>query len=450
MDKIKELLEKRKTVEKTIRDLQAVTKGDNARSFSDEERTQFDAAQTELKELDATVDQERADAARIAFDPGRKDTAQADDETVNHDPPADGHRRFIVPAKARCHAKLKAFRFEETPEENERAAYVAGHMYLSHFLKRQKSTDWLLANGYQRDMVEGSNPAGGFLVADEMQRSLIRLREEYGVFERYARRVPMGSDSVMIPRMLSDVTTYWPGEGASITESDATIGSAELIAKKLACLTQISTELDEDAVVDIGDLITDSMAYSMAIAIDDAAFNGDGTSTYGGVYGLANALHANATFTATGDGFDELTLADGHDCIGTVAQYPQAQNVWFMHSAGYWAWAARLQYAGGGNTVADLGNGPQLQWLGYPVVFVQGLTSTITAQTSTIIAYFGDLRLAASFGVRRGINTMVSADRYFENDLLGVKCTQRVAINIHERGDTIRNRPIVALQTASS
>jgi hypothetical protein len=41
-------------------------------------------------------------------------------------------------------------------------------------------------------------------------------------------------------------------------------------------------------------------------------------------------------------------------------------------------------------------------------------------------------------------------DRYFENDLIGIKTTERVAINIHERGDNIKNRPILALKSAAS
>ena len=100
--------------------------------------------------------------------------------------------------------------------------------------------------------------------------------------------------------------------------------------------------------------------------------------------------------------------------------------------------------------VQDLGSGPVLQWLGYPVTFVQVLTSTVTASTSTIVAYFGDLGLTATVGTRRAVTMQVSMDRYFENDLIGIKATQRVAINVHERGDTIRTRPMIALKTASS
>ena len=107
--------------------------------------------------------------------------------------------------------------------------------------------------------------------------------------------------------------------------------------------------------------------------------------------------------------------------------------------------------AAGGNTNVTLSNGvPTMMFLGFPVTFTQVMTSTTGSAVSTILAHFGDLRLGSAYGVRRSVRTEVTMDRYFENDLIGIKCTERVAINIHERGDTIRNRPIIALKTAAS
>lgn len=448
MDKLKELQEEQRKGSERLAELRAIVIGSDGKntgaSWTAEQREEAETLTTQQKERDSEIAQLRQQANDVAA-ASRFDLLG--DEESSETPE---QKRIVVPARARSHRALKAFKFGDSQTENERSAYIAGHLYLAQLFNNRRSQEWCAEHGFQRTMNESTNPTGGFLVPDEMQRTIVRLREERGVFERYARSIPMASDSMFVPRDLSDVTAYWPAEAAEITASDLTVGGAELIAKKLACLTKVSSELDEDSIVDIGDMITRSCAYAMADKIDEAGFNGDGTSTYGGNYGLKSALDSSATFTATGDGFDELTLADGHDCIGKYPQYPGASPMWFMHSAGYWAWCARLQYEGGGNTVQDLGNGPQLQWLGYPVVFTQVLTSTITASTSTIIAFFGDLGLTATVGTRRAVNTMISVDRYFENDLIGIKSTQRIAINVHERGDTIRNRPMIALKTASS
>jgi HK97 family phage major capsid protein len=354
-----------------------------------------------------------------------------------------------IPAKARVHGKLRAFEGETA----QRDAFIAGNVILAGIYKNESAIAFCRNHGLQVQgaMSTSENSAGGFLVPDEMQSTLIRLREERGVFPQYANRVPMGSDIITVPRLLSDVTAYWVGELQEITASDATLGATELMARKLAALTKVSRELDEDAVVEVGDMITQSMAYAMADKIDEAGFNGDGTSTYGGVLGLKNALHANAVSTAdTGNNSAlSLDMADFEALLGMYPQYPGASPRWFVHSAVYWASMARLVDAAGGNTNITLANGPQMMFLGYPVTFSQVLPSTTSALASTIIAYFGDLRLGATYGTRRSMRTEVSLERYFENDLIGIKTTERVAISVHERGDTIRTRPIIALKTAS-
>lgn len=361
-----------------------------------------------------------------------------------------------VPAKAKVHGSLQAYKGEDA----ERDAYIAGNFILASVFNVPSAQQFCQQHGLlgvNAGMFSGDNKQGGWLVPDELSRTLIRLREERGVFPQYANRIPMGSDNMTVPRLLADVTAYWVGQSSGsnqeITSSDATLGAAELTAKKLAALTKVSSELDEDAVVDIGDMITLSMAYAMADKIDDAAFNGDGTSTYGGITGLKNALHANAIQDAVTGNVSALTL-DLDDFEATVGKYPQysgASPRWFMHSAVYYASCARLMDAAGGNTNMTIANGiPSPMFLGYPVTFTQVMPSTTGSSVSTILAYFGDLRLGASYGVRRSFRTQILPERYAEYDLIGIKTTERLAILCHETGETIRTRPIVALKTAAA
>lgn len=356
-----------------------------------------------------------------------------------------------IPAKAKSHGPLQAFKGPDA----EKDAYIAGQVILAGMFGSEPAQRFCQQNGLQVNglMSSSDNAKGGFIVPDEMSQTLIRIREERGVFPQFANRIPMGADIIRIPRLLTDVTAYWTGEGVEITASDAVIGEAELMARKLSALTKVSSELDEDAVIDIGDMITQSMGYAMADKIDDAAFNGDGTSTYGGVLGIKNALDSNAISVALSGnvGASTLDLVDFENALAIYPQYAGASPRWFMHSAVYYSSAFALMNAAGGNTNVTLSNGvPTMMFLGFPVTFTQVMTSTTGSAVSTILAYFGDLRLGSAYGVRRSVRTEVTMDRYFENDLIGIKCTERVAINIHERGDTIRNRPIIALKTAAS
>ena len=355
-----------------------------------------------------------------------------------------------VPARAKVHAPLKAYQGPDA----QRDAYIAGNVILAGVYGNQHASEFCRNHGLQVNatLTTGTNSSGGFLVPDEMQSTLIRLREERGVFPQFANRVPMGSDIIRVPRLLADVTSYWTGEGIEITASDTTMGEAELMARKLSALTKISSELDEDAIIDIGDMVTTSMAYSMADKIDEAGFNGDGTSTYGGVLGLKNALDSAAQVTAASSNNSALTLDldDFEAVLGAYPQYTAASPRWFMHSAVYYAACVRLMAAAGGNTITTLASGAtQNMFMGYPVSFVQVMPSTTGTLASTIVAYFGDLRLGAAYGTRRSARVEVSTERYFELDLIGIKTTERIAINVHERGSTIRTRPIIALKTNS-
>lgn len=412
------------------------------RDLSDDEVAEIDRLENSIPSIEAKIERmEKIDARTKALLDEKVSQAKAGDLPNDVEPSA----AIKVPARAQVHRKLKAY-------DSEKDAYISGQLLLANLFGNRRSQEWCDNHGFQNAMVTNDNAAGGFVTTDEMQRALVRLREERGVFTQYANNVPMGADTITIPRVLSDVTAYWPGEGAEITASDLSLGEAELATKKLACLTKISSELDEDAVVDIAEMVTTSMAYAMADEVDDAAFNGDGTSNYGGFVGLKNALNANAiNDAASGNtGASTLHLTDFEATVGKVGQYPGADYRWYVHSAVYWASMARLMDAGGGNRVQDLGAGPVLQFLGYPVVFTQVMPSATGASASTILCYFGDLRLGASYGTRRSMRTQVSVDRYFETDMIGIKATERIAVNIHERGDNIRNRPIVALKTASS
>jgi HK97 family phage major capsid protein len=108
---------------------------------------------------------------------------------------------------------------------------------------------------------------------------------------------------------------------------------------------------------------------------------------------------------------------------------------------------ARLQLAAGGNNVSDLGNGPVMQFMGYPVTFAQCLPSTVGA--STKFAYFGDLSMTATKGNRRGVTIAADSSRYFEFDQTAIRSTLRYDINVHERGTASVAGPMVSLVSAS-
>jgi HK97 family phage major capsid protein len=293
----------------------------------------------------------------------------------------------------------------------------------------------------------GDNTKGGYVVPEPLEASIIRLVEERGVFRQYARVYPMGSSSVLIPRRAGGFTSYFVGENDEITASDMKFDQIKLEAKKLGVLTQVSSELDEDAIVALADLVSTEFALSFAEKEDQCGFNGDGTSTYGGMVGLKSALAAGSIAkTASSTTFAAMVIADFEAAVAKLPQFPGISPAWYVSSAAYHLSMARLQFAAGGNMVDNIAGSPQLSFLGYPVRFAQVLPNSSGSLADTIVAYFGDLSMAATFGNRRGVTISSDSSVYWKQDAIGLKGTERFDINVHERGTATEAGPMVAIE----
>jgi HK97 family phage major capsid protein len=206
-------------------------------------------------------------------------------------------------------------------------------------------------------------------------------------------------------------------------------------------------------VVSLADFVTQEIAYAFADKEDLAGFNGDGTSTYGGITGLKNALADGSEHTAvTGNtAFATLDMLDFENMIGKLPLYANQNAKWYISRAGWAASMQRLADAAGGNTTQNIMGGVGPSFLGYPVVFVQVMNSTLSAQASTEgLCYFGDMRQAVKLGTRRGMALASSTDRYFETDEIAIKATQRLDIVVSEKGTSTAAGSIIGLETPGS
>jgi HK97 family phage major capsid protein len=265
----------------------------------------------------------------------------------------------------------------------------------------------------------------------------------------------MSSDTKVVPRRTGGLTAYPVGENAAGTYSDKTFDQIRLTARKWMVLAAYSSELSEDAAINIGDDLAREAAYAMVYAEDNALFNGDGSSTHHGMIGLKNALGDGSEYTAaTGNtAFSTLDLADFHGMKAKLADYAYRGEgpKWYISRAGYAASMEALQAAAGGNTVGNIADGGAPRFLGYPVVFSNVLNTTLTGQTSTDgLCYFGNLQQAVAFGDRRGIAMAMSDAPGFTSDLLTIKVTQRFDINVHDVGTSSVAGAVVMLKTPAS
>jgi len=348
--------------------------------------------------------------------------------------------------------QLRAFANTRDGRED---AHKAGKWLQATILGDRRAETWCRDRGIEVDFraahSEGVNTAGGALVPSELDRVIISLRESYGIFRQNSRVVSMGSDSLSIPRRSGGLTAYFVGENTEGTESDTAWDNVSLSAKKLMCLSRMSSELSEDSIISVADMLADEVALAFATKEDGCGFNGDGTSTYGGVNGIVTQLNAGVgtlagcvDATSTHDTLAEVTLADLMYVVGTLPTYALRGAKWYTSQYGWATIFQAISAAGGGNTIQTLSGMVGPAFLGYPVVVSQSLPSTGTLNNQVMLM-FGDLALASTMGDRRGIRFRLSEDRYWELDQIGVKGTERFDIINHDIGDNTTAGPVVAL-----
>lgn len=368
--------------------------------------------------------------------------------------PVDGASKPIPLARAR-YGKLHNFIGDGAEER----AYRAGMWAKATIWGDGTAKAWCAENGIaiERERAaqsEGVNTAGGFLVPDEFLNTIIDLRETYGVFRRECRVVPMGRDTVMMPRRTGGLTAYFTGEAATITASTAGWDMVSLTSKKLAAYALFSSELAEDAVINLADVLAGEIAYAFAAKEDDCGWNGTGAggATYGGIRGVLPSIidgthTAGAVDPASGvDTFAEVTAASLTSVMAALPQYAIERGAsWYCSQA---AWAAvfqRLVAAGGGNTIDSLTGRVRPSYLGYPIVISQSLPSTLSTINNTVMLLFGNLGLAAMLGDRRGVTIAQSEHIKFAEDQIAIRGTERFDINVHDLGDNTTAGPLVAL-----
>jgi HK97 family phage major capsid protein len=335
----------------------------------------------------------------------------------------------------------------------ERVCEIAAHFALAILDEGDtKSRAWLRAAGIPLVLAKASAESlggtGGFLVPSELEPGIIALRDLNGIAGRFAHVVTMGSDERHLPRRVAGVTARFAvPENTAISGSILSWDEMVLIAKKAAALFQISTELHEDERVDLGAYFLIEFATALARLEDDCTFISDGTSTYAGIRGICNLLvdgnhNAGKAGAAAGNSsLDKITTTDLSNMMGLLPSFAWANARWYCSGAGVGLALGRLAAVGGGT----IGSAPDgLAYLGFPVSIVPSMPAA-GSQIGKIIMLFGDLSLAVVLGRRRAVSVSTSDHRYFENDQLGLRGTERFDVVCGNLGDNSNPGAVVGL-----
>ena len=430
------------------------------RDFSDEEQAEWSAIMGEDGTLaeakTALVKAEKLEAERATLALARQ--AQA----VTPQPFAgattiegNGNTQLAVPATYRRIGKLRAFK----GQDGERDAYDSGQFLMALMGRlggqvNEAAEQRCQARGWdiRATATEGTPSAGGYLVPSPLSNAIIDVRDTAGVSRQLGRVMPMTSDTLDVAKKTAGATVYYPGEATAITASDQTWGNVSLNAKKRAILSYVSQELTDDSIIAVMDDLASQMGLDLAVQEDNEFINGDGTSTYGNVSGLSDAIGSAGNFDcASGTNlWTELAILDFTSTMGLLpSQYWGAGVSWLCSSQFYYTVMLDLLADAGGNTMASLEAGVtgRPMFLGAPVFF-SSQAPTATA-ASTIACYFGAFSHGVLIGDRGGVRIAQSDQFAFDTDRLAIRATTRYDIVAHDVGDSSTAGAVISLTTAS-
>ena len=166
---------------------------------------------------------------------------------------------------------------------------------LAKSLRGYLTGEW---DGAELERKSMASSALGAILPTPISNQIIDLaRNASTVIRAGAVTVPMTTATLKLARMTGDVTAAWYAEAGAISESDATLDSITLTARKMACMVRINREILEDSSPGVDGIIRNSVAQAMALELDRVALVGTGTAPQ--PRGLQNVSGIN-TVTSVG------------------------------------------------------------------------------------------------------------------------------------------------------
>lgn len=391
-------------------------------------------------------------------DVGSLNSDEIDAQSLDNAP-----RAIIVPSQYRLGRPLQAF----SGPHAEAQAYAAGRFYLAALFDHEPSRAWCAKHGIKivrGAQTGGVDTKGGFLVPSELASTIMTYAYSYGVILQDADVRRMSTDTLDVTKEVGDPEAQWMGatmgadaERQPVPELDFDYASYKLVANKLGALTRMSSELSEDAIIDMADNITVRLARAAAKQLDKTGFMGAANAASGGFSGILHAL-ANGSRYIPANGvlsYAAFTKPMFDAIIGRVAEYAEESRcAWYVNKKFYTLSMAPIKEAIGGNDAMELtdGNGRRrLFFLGYPVKFCSVFPKNQAAiPANTWLGGFGDLFQSLLVGVRRDIQIALSTEAFFTTDEIGIRLLMRGAIKPHDVGDADNGGAFIGIRSAAA
>jgi len=202
------------------------------------------------------------------------------------------------------------------------------------------------------------------------------LRNSSSVMQAGARMLNGLSGDVKIPKKLTSAAAGWIStEGGAASESEMTVGSISMTPKTLGAFTDVTRQLMIQSSMDVEALIRDDLAQAIALAIDLAGLEGDGTG--GAPTGILNTSGVNTVtnFAAANPTFSEVVSLE----TAVAEDNALSGNLAYIMPAGMYGALKTTEKASG-----------TAQFVAEPGGTVNGYRGIVSNQATAGNLYFGN------------------------------------------------------------
>jgi len=168
----------------------------------------------------------------------------------------------------------------------------------SRFAPSKRLDEWHRKAAGSDEYREISDPAGGFLIPEQLMTELLRIPPEMDPIGARTRKIRMQSRTLKIPKRVDEthtssvsggLTLAWTEETAAITTSQQTFKRLTLELHKLAGAVFVTEEIMSDSPISLVDIITSGFQDEYAKTLLRARLYGTGAGQPVGIVGVSAA-----------------------------------------------------------------------------------------------------------------------------------------------------------------
>lgn len=158
-----------------------------------------------------------------------------------------------------------------------RAAY-----FFKHLIRYKINSDPAELE-HVKALAEGTDADGGYLTPTEFRAQLVEDLQDEGFLRGLVTVIPMTSDSLELPTLLSSVKTSWGSENTAISTTTARFGTLTFTPYRLNTFIYSSRELVNDAAINVVQTLTRLMREAIGREEDRVIIRGSGSGQPKGI-----------------------------------------------------------------------------------------------------------------------------------------------------------------------